>query len=95
MDDEKREDDSKGFKVRDRRGVDEPRDSKGVEQESKEEKSVDDQELPGNEGVEVNFASFVLSLSTSAMVHLGLMENPVSKSKGRSSPAYSIAWCIT
>lgn len=32
-------------------------------------------------GGEINFASFVLSLSTSAMVHLGVMENPMTKSR--------------
>jgi hypothetical protein len=30
---------------------------------------------------EITYSSFILSLSTSALVHLGVTENPISKSK--------------
>lgn len=34
----------------------------------------------------VTFSSFILSLSTSAMVHLGMTENPLSKTKEEDIP---------
>lgn len=69
MSDEQKNGDGKGFTVRDRRGLDadgEPRDT-GEQEQAAEEK----RELPP-----LDFSTFILSLSTSAMVHLGEAPHP-------------------
>lgn len=42
---------------------------------------IKDGEGQAVQGGVINFASFILSLSTSAMVHLGLIKNPLTKNR--------------
>lgn len=79
----------KGFKVEDRRRFSpetgEPRettervesseglDEKGAEGEPSEKGRASDERLP-----EINFSTFVISLSTQALMHLGEIPNPLS-----------------
>ena len=51
------------------------------EEEKKKEGKVEDIPLP-----EVNFANFILSLSTSALLHLGEIPHPVSQKKEENFP---------
>lgn len=79
----------RGFKVEDRRrfspetgepreGVEGPNSSGGLgekasREEPSEEKSATDETLP-----EINFSTFVISLSTQALMHLGEIPNPLT-----------------
>ncbi len=82
----------KGFTIRDRRvaspaepGKEEPAAQGAPAQEpgkAKEEKREEaDRPLP-----EINFSSFILSLSTSALMHLGEVPDPVSKETEKNLP---------
>lgn len=78
----------KGFRVEDRRrfspGTGEARESS--EKTETSEKLADEkptekppkQEFPGQELPEINFSTFVISLSTQALMHLGEIPNPLS-----------------
>jgi len=86
-DSEKGED--KGFKIQDRRRFSpetgEPRENEGTEeptqglnqepvaQQSEENESSTDEALPA-----INFPTFIISLSTQALMHLGEIPNPLS-----------------
>jgi Domain of unknown function (DUF1844) len=81
---------SKGFTVQDRRrfspetgearadapevSVDPAQASKAGGQETKSARQVDPELLP-----EINFSTFVISLSTQALMHLGEIANPISE----------------
>ena len=98
MSDEKKD---KGFVIKDKRLFDESGDvrqeelktAEGVlpdeEMESPSETAPEEQKETRGEDhyPEVNFASFVLSLSTSAMYHFGDFPDPVSKKSERNLPA--------
>jgi hypothetical protein len=98
MEEEKKE---KGFVIKDRRHFDESGSARGddmvptaeekpptTEEETKAPQDEagapdsDDSPLP-----EVNFASFIFSLSTSAMYHFGDFPDPVTKEGKRNLPA--------
>ncbi len=93
MGEEKKETD-KGFVIKDRRLFDESGDARGEEAVSPEEKKPaegadkgfetspveNDPAETGNEPLpEINFASFIFSLSTTAMYHFGDFPDPVTK----------------
>jgi hypothetical protein len=97
MEEEKKE---KGFVIKDKRMFDESGDVR--QEEMSREEAVPDQKTesaadPGGDDrskeqaadyyPEVNFASFILSLSTSAMYHFGDFPDPVSKKAERNLPA--------
>jgi hypothetical protein len=98
MSDEKKE---KGFVVKDKRLFDESGDVRQEEMKTGEgvgpdEKTESPSEMTREEQKEtreedhypeVNFASFVLSLSTSVMYHFGDFPDPVSKKSDRNLPA--------
>ncbi|MEZ4705109.1 MAG: DUF1844 domain-containing protein [Bdellovibrionota bacterium] len=69
------EDQKDGFKVSDRRGEtkQEPKPSSHISSNASSEETA---ALP-----EINFSTFVLSLSTSALIHMGVMEDPHTKQK--------------
>jgi hypothetical protein len=57
------------FKVTDKRGQSVPSSGKQAETE------------PEQAAPEIGFASLIVSLGTSAMIHMGVIENPVTKQK--------------
>jgi hypothetical protein len=90
----------KGFVIKDKRLFDESGDVR--QEELNKEEAIPDQktqsasetgsgdekkEQTADHYLEVNFASFVLSLSTSAMYHFGDFPDPVSKKAERNLPA--------
>jgi hypothetical protein len=96
MDDKK----EKGFVIKDKRIFDESGDMRGDEINKEEASPAGNVEAPSeatndNDGMgdtdehypEVNFASFVLSLSTSAMYHFGDFPNPESSKTVINLPA--------
>jgi hypothetical protein len=92
MDDEEKEQQSRGFRVTDRRRFTETASSEAGEDDAAEKASAPPPEAPpspeppyGDEGheaehgaVPVTFSSFLLGLSTQALLLLGEIENPVS-----------------
>ncbi len=78
MSDEKT--DTSNFRVTDRRGEADQKIEK--DEPPKESSSTDASEKMHNQSMpKIDFATFVLSLSTSALVHLGLIEDPQTKQK--------------
>ena len=90
----------KGFVIKDKRLFDESGDVR--QEELNKEEAIPDQKIksasktgsddekkeqPDDHYLEVNFASFVLSLSTSAMYHFGDFPDSVSKKAERNLPA--------
>ncbi len=79
----------KGFKVQDKRHFRQKEDGSIEEKETetiKEEKTASEvkQESAGQKEPplpEINFSNFIFSLSTSALVHLGEIPDPLSKQK--------------
>jgi hypothetical protein len=99
MEEEKKEKE-KGFVIKDRRLFDESGSPRKEEAppavEIKPETSAGEAKIPLEESTapdsgsplpEVNFASFVFSLSTSAMYHFGDFPDPVTKEGKRNLPA--------
>lgn len=86
---EMKEDDKKGFTVTDRRiKLDEEMPTAQTQEASAEKKSAsapvqDKIPLP-----EMTFASFIISLNTSALIHLGLLPDPIS---GKAEPNLELA----
>ena len=90
-DKENNEETEKGFVVKDRRfsakeevekELKNKREEKGEKEEAKkEEASGQDIPLP-----EINFVNFIFSLSTSALIQLGEIEDPVSQQQVRNLP---------
>jgi len=83
----------KGFVIRDRRVSSQPEETKG-ERESKkgEEPPQGIREEPGakkSEAIplpEIDFASFIFSLSTSALMHLGELSDPLTQKREKNLP---------
>lgn len=98
MEEEKKE---KGFVIKDRRFFDESGSTREEEAQKTEEKkpgaAPEESKKPPEEEVaperdqeplpEVNFASFIFSLSTTAMYHFGDFPDPVTKESRRNLPA--------
>lgn len=98
MEEEKKE---KGFVIKDRRLFDESGDPRKEAEETVVEKKADIEtdeaktppdraEDPGAEETpfpEINFTSFIFSLSTTAMYHFGDFPDPVTKKGARNLPA--------
>lgn len=93
MDEEKEE---KGFIIKDRRAFSgenmEPTEAAEIKQpsEDKEEAQTSDDTAPTEEPIEesqlpeINFATFIFSLNSSALVHLGMIEDPATRKKMKS-----------
>ncbi|MHB8908843.1 MAG: DUF1844 domain-containing protein [Syntrophales bacterium] len=98
MEEEKKD---KGFVIKDRRHFDESgsvRQEETVKQEEKKPGAATQESGTAPEGAaasetdapplpEVNFASFLFSLSTTAMYHFGDFPDPVTKESSRNLPA--------
>lgn len=98
MEEEKKE---KGFVIKDRRHFDESgsvrKDEEAKVEGKKPEAKVEETGLPPKEATapeteeaplpEMNFASFIFSLSTTVMYHFGDFPDPVTKESRRNLPA--------
>ena len=98
MEDEKKE---KGFVIKDRRHFDESgsvrKEEEAKAEQKKPEAVVEEADLPPKKAApseaeeaalpEMNFASFIFSLSTTAMYHFGDFPDPVTKESRRNLPA--------
>ena len=78
----------KGFTIRDRRFSSQPEESPGAKEgkgEEKPEENRPDEADQESKGVfpEIDFSSFLLSLSTSALLHLGELPDPVTRKRGK------------
>ena len=86
-DNRKNEDQEKGFAVRDKRfsaKTEENVQTKGEEKREetlKEDVSEKDLPLP-----EINFSNFILSLSTSVLIQLGEIQDPITKQSAKQLP---------
>jgi hypothetical protein len=85
--------DKKGFTVRDRRASAQPGESdqegaKKPEATPREEAPGEEREKPepAEELPEINFSSFILSLSTSALMHLGEVPDPLTQKYDKNLP---------
>jgi hypothetical protein len=91
MEEEKKE---KGFVIKDRRHFDESgsvrKEEEATVEEKKSEIKTEASEAPETEEgplPEINFTSFIFSLSTTAMYHFGDFRDPVTKEDRRNLPA--------
>lgn len=68
----------RGFTIKDKRRIfkQEEKEEKGPEAQTKPEEAQTEVPLP-----EVNFSTFILSLSSSVLMHLGEIPDPISKEK--------------
>ena len=85
-DDKKKEESEKGFVVRDKRFSAKKEDSQvgeGVKREESEKEGVSGQEIPLPE---INFANFLLSISTSALIQLGEIQDPTTEGPSKNLP---------
>jgi len=83
-------DDNKGFTIRDRRGSEQPPERKKEEPPKAENAASQEKKEEGREPVselpEITFSSFILSLGTSALVHLGEVPDPVTRKPDKHLP---------
>jgi len=98
MEEEKKE---KGFVIKDRRFFDESgsvrKEEEATAEEKKSEIEINETEVPPETAAapeteesplpEINFTSFIFSLSTTAMYHFGDFPDPVTKEGQRNLPA--------
>jgi hypothetical protein len=93
MEEEKKD---KGFVIKDRRHFDESGTARGEEEKKSVEKADEPQTASGADKhreeedaalPEINFVSFIFSLSTTAMYHFGDFPDPVSKETRRNLAA--------
>lgn len=84
----------KGFKVKDKRKILSEGTEKGATPASEQEKSTEARKEPPRQTKgkdssplpEVNFSTFILSLSTSALMHLGELPNPETNQLEKNLP---------
>lgn len=89
MSDIKDEEREKGFVVRDRRFTAKKEEEKIITKDEKKEEPIKDKDSEiGEEGPlpEINFTSFIFSLSTSALIQLGEVEDPFTQKKEKHLP---------
>ena len=89
------EEEKKGFTVRDRRVSAQAAEEEKKEQKKAEEASAKESRKAGREEgeqgeeiplPEINFSSFILSLGTSALMHLGEVADPVTQKMEKNVP---------
>jgi len=81
----------KGFKVKDKRKIydGEPPKDKQAASQAEEHKEEAPKQAAGQDSAplpEINFSTFILSLSTSTLMHLGELPNPETKQIGKNLP---------
>ncbi|MFH1263332.1 MAG: DUF1844 domain-containing protein [Pseudomonadota bacterium] len=74
------ETENRGFSVSDRRGETKEEEVRKPEPTPPPKKEAP--KAPRTGGGQIDFSAFVMSLSTSAAIHLGLVEDPISKKRG-------------
>ncbi len=85
-------DEEKGFKVKDRRKIFDTEPDKPGEKKTKEkagESKPKTEEAAGQDSTvlpEINFSTFILSLSTSTLMHLGELPNPETNQMEKNLP---------
>ena len=84
--DKKQEEQDKGFVIKDRRFTAQKEDSQVKEQHKREEAPPQESIHQEDSLPEVNFVGFLLSLSTSALIQLGVIEDPISKKADKNLP---------
>lgn len=86
-DEKKNEEKDKSFVVRDKRFTAKKEEGKVFEKEEKKEELIQEN-VPGEEVPlpELNFVSFIFSLSTSALIQLGEIEDPFTEKKSKNLP---------
>ncbi|MBU1162737.1 MAG: DUF1844 domain-containing protein [Proteobacteria bacterium] len=76
-----------GFTVKDRRiFAEENEDAKNVEEKKESPKQEAKEEESQVPFPEINFATFIISLNASALVHLGVIDDPTTGKKVKSLP---------
>ena len=82
------DEDKKGFTIRDRRFTSPSEEPKGEPSRAKEEprKGADEKASPPSPLREIDFSSFIFSLSTSALLHLGEVPDPVTQERQKDLP---------
>jgi len=87
--DKKSEEQEKGFVIRDKR-FSAPKEEKGESQVREEPKAegIPDQDASAQQGSlpEIDFTNFILSLSTSALIQLGEIQDPFTHKAGKNLP---------
>ncbi len=80
---EGKDQEEKGFVVKDKRfsAKSETQEEPSIKAEAKKEEPSQEAPLP-----EIDFVSFVLSLSTSAFIQLGVVQDPVTKQSAKDLP---------
>ncbi len=79
----------KGFTVKDRRFTAQKDEERSAPREEKKERPTEEpieEEAPGGPLPEISFTSFIFSLSTSALIQLGEVEDPISKKQAKNLP---------
>lgn len=80
----------KGFIIKDRRvfaegdqGIEDKKESSGkeVKDQAKKDTTPEEKQEPEIHLPEINFATFIISLNASALVHLGVIDDPASGKK--------------
>jgi hypothetical protein len=86
-DENRNEEKEKSFVVRDRRFTAQKEEEKVSSREEKKEEPVKE-EVPEAAGPlpEIDFTNLILSLSTSALIHLGEVEDPFSQKRSKNLP---------
>jgi hypothetical protein len=86
-DESRNEEKDKSFVVRDRRFTAQKEEEKPSFKEEKREEPVKE-EAPETEGPlpEINFTSLILSLSTSALIQLGVVDDPFTQKQSKNLP---------
>jgi hypothetical protein len=83
----KDEEEEKGFEVRDRRFSAKQEPDSPAKEEKKREEPSEEGIAQGNEVLpDISFTNLVLSISTSALIQLGVIEDPVSKQPSKNLP---------
>jgi len=83
----KDEEQEKGFAVKDRRFSAKQEPDSEIKEEKKREEPPQERFAEGNEvPPEISFTNLVLSISTSALIQLGEIEDPVSKQPSKNLP---------
>jgi hypothetical protein len=82
------DEDKKGFTIRDRRFTSPSEEPKGKPSRAKEEpgKGADEKTSPPSPLREIDFSSFIFSLSTSALLHLGEVPDPETQERQKDLP---------
>ncbi len=87
MADEKMNDEKdKSFVVRDRRFTAQKEEEKASPKEKREETIKEEVEQEGGPLPEINFTNLILSLSTSALIQLGEVEDPFTQKQSKNLP---------